>query len=269
MKRPILVLVLMTLAIASIASAHDLFLKLDSYFLKPNTNGVVRLLNGTFNRSDGVVARDRFRDVSLVANGSRSNAESFSWRNEDKTTLLEFQTGAPGTYLVGASTQPREIDLKAADFNDYLAHDGIPDTLAERRRDNELGKDVRERYSKHVRAVFQVGDKLTDDYKTPLGYPVEIIPQQNPYALKVGRTLTVLCTLDGEPLKNQFVIAGWESRSGKIQTLTARTDSKGLANFMLKEAGNWYVKLIQMTRLADATLNYESKWATLTFAIRN
>ena len=270
MKRTIIVLVLMTLASASIASAHDLFLKLDSYFLKPNANGVVRLLNGTFNRSDGVVARDRFRDVSLVAIGSRrSNAESFSWRNEDKTTLLEFQTGAPGTYLVGASTKPREIDLKAADFNDYLDHDGIPDTLAERRRDNELGKDVRERYSKHVRAVFQVGDKLTDDYKTPLGYPVEIIPQQNPYALKVGQTLTVLCTLEGEPLKNQFVIAGWESRSGKIQTMTARTDSKGLANFMFKEAGNWYVKLIQMTRLADATLNYESKWATLTFAIRN
>lgn len=270
MKRIIIALLLMTLATASIASAHDLFLKLDSYFLKPNTNGVVRLLNGTFNRSDGVVARDRFRDVSLVANGSRrSNAESFSWRNEDKTTLLEFQTGAPGTYLVGASTKPREIDLKAADFNDYLDHDGIPDTLAERRRDNELAKDVRERYSKHVRAVFQVGDKLTDDYKTPLSYPVEIIPQQNPYALKVGQTLTVLCTLEGEPLKNQFVIAGWESRSGKLQTMTARTDSKGLANFMLKEAGNWYVKLIQMTRLADATLNYESKWATLTFAIRN
>ncbi len=64
----------------------------------------------------------------------------------------------------------------------------------------ELGKDIRERYSKHVRAIFQVGDKLTDDYKLPLGYPVEIIPQQNPYALKAGQTLTVLCTRDGQPL---------------------------------------------------------------------
>jgi Domain of unknown function (DUF4198) len=258
------------LLIASIASGHDLFLKLDSYFLKPNAFGVVRFLNGTFNRSDGLIARDRFRDVSLIANGSRrSGAESFSWRDEDKTTVLEFQTSAPGTYLVGSSTKPREIDLKAADFNEYLEHDGIPDTLAERRRDNELGKDVRERYSKHVRAVFQVGDQLTDDYKKPLGYPVEIIPQQNPYALKVGQNLTVLCTLDSEPLKNQFVIAGWESRSGNLQTVTARTDNKGLASFALKGAGTWYVKLIHMTRLTDATLNYESKWATLTFAIRN
>lgn len=84
--------------------------------------------------------------------------------------------------------------------------------------------------------------EFTNDYKMPLGYPVEIIPQQNPYALKVGQALTVLCTLEGEPLKNQFVIVGWESRSGKLQTMTARTGNKGLANFMLKGAGNWYVK---------------------------
>lgn len=270
MKRTILVLLVLILSTASVASGHDLFLKLESYFLKANASGVVRLLNGTFARSDGLVARDRFQDVSLIANGSRrSGAESFSWSDEEKTTLLKLQTGAPGTYLVGVSTKPREIDLKAADFNDYLDHDGIPDTLAERRRDKELDKNVRERYSKHVRAVFQVGDQLTDDYKTPLGYPVEIIPQQNPYSLKAGQTLTVLCTLDGEPLKNQFVIAGWESRDGKLRTLTARTDRRGIANFVLKEAGNWYVKLIQMTRLSDPTLNYESKWATLTFAIKD
>lgn len=269
MKRTILVLLLAIFCSTVVASAHDLFLKLDTYFLKPNATASVHFLNGTFTNSDGLVARERFRDVSLVANGSaKTGIDNFSWSDEAKTTKLGFQTGAPGTYLVAASTKPREIDLKAAEFNDYLDHDGIPDTLAERRRDNELAKDVRERYSKHVRAIFQVGDKLTDDYKTPLGYPVEIIPQQNPYALKVGQTLTVLCTLDGQPLKNQFVIAGWESRSGKLQTMDTRTDGNGQANFRLKGAGKWYVKLINMTPVADSKINYESKWATLTFEIR-
>jgi uncharacterized GH25 family protein len=269
MKRTITFVLLTLFAPAIVASAHDLFLKLDSYFLKSDSRAHVRLLNGTFSRSDGVVARDRFGDVSLVAHGSRSSgAESFTWHDEGKTTLMEIQTRAAGTYLVGASTKPKEIDLKAADFNDYLDHDGIPDTLADRRRDAELDKDVRERYSKHVRAVFQVGDKLTDDYKLPLGYPVEIIPQQNPYALHAGQTLTVLCTHAGQPLGNQFVIAGWESPSGKLQSITTRTDQSGLAHFKLVAAGKWYVKLIQMSKLADEKLNYESKWATLTFAIR-
>ena len=269
MKRTVTFTLITLFASALVASAHDLFLKLDSYFLEPNTRAHVRLLNGTFNRSDGLVARDRFHDISLVAHGDRkTGAESFSWRDEGKTTLMEIQTLEPGTYLVAASTKPREIDLKAAEFNDYLDHDGIPDTLADRRRDGELGKDVRERYSKHVRAIFQVGNKLTDDYKLPLGYPVEIIPQQNPYALKAGQTLTVLCTLDGQPLGNQFVVAGWESVGGKMQSTTTRTNQSGLAHFKLRAAGNWYVKLIQMSKLADEKLNYESKWATLTFAVR-
>lgn len=266
MRRISLILVVLTFAVA--ASAHDLFLRLDSYFLQPHSVAVVRFLNGTFSRSDGAIARDRFRDVSLISNGSRqSGVEVFLWRDEEKTTLMEIQTKDAGTYLVGASTKPREIDLKAADFNDYLKHDGIPDTLAERQRTKELNKDVRERYSKHVRAVFQVGDRLTDDYKQPLGYPVEIIPQQNPYALKAGHTITVLCTLEGKPLANQFVMAGWESRDGK--PLATRSDRNGLARFKLKAAGKWYVKLIHMTPVAEPQLNYESRWATLTFEIRN
>lgn len=147
-------------------------------------------------RSEGAVARDRLHDASLISNGSRqSGVPVFSWRDEEKTTLMEIQTSDPGTYLVGAATKAKEIDPKAADFNDYLQHDGIPDTLTERRRNKELNKDVRERYSKHVLAVFQVGDKLTDDYKQPVGYPVEIIPQQNPYALKTGQTISVVCLL--------------------------------------------------------------------------
>lgn len=268
MRRAICVLTLGL--VASVAAGHDLFLKLDSYFLKPNSTAVVRLLNGTFTRSDGLVARERFRDISVVANGARrAGADSFTWRDEDKTTSMEIQTGEPGTYVVGASTNPREIDLKAAEFNDYLSHDGIPDTLAERRQDGELQKDVRERYSKHVRAIFQAGDKLTEDYKVALGYPVEIIPQQNPYRLKAGETLTVMCTRDGEPLKSQFVMAGWESAGSRLHTLTTRTDRKGLARIKLRGAGKWYVKLIHMTKLADPKLNYESKWATLTFAIKN
>lgn len=269
MRRKLLIPVLLAVVLCSTAVAHDLFLKLDSYFLRPNSRATVRLLNGTFLKSDGAVARERFQDVSLVAPGVASSSEELiDWRDEGKTTVMEIETGAPGTYVVGVSTRSREISLKAADFNDYLSHDGIPDTLLVRKKDGELGKDVRERYSKHVRAIFQVGNKLTDDYKKPLGYPVELIPQQNPYSLKAGDTITVLCTLGGQPLANQFLLAGWATRAGKLHTISARSDSKGLARIKLSVAGKWYVKFIHMTPLAETDLNYESKWASLTFEIK-
>ncbi len=254
----------------AVASAHDLFMKVDSYFLRPNSKASVRLLNGTFQKSDGLIARDRFRDFSLYAPDlSGPISESVTWRDEGKTTVMDVKTGGPGTYLAGVSTKPREIALKAPEFNDYLRHDGIPDTLAERKKHNELNKDVRERYSKHVRAVFQVGNKLSDHYRRQLNYPAEIIPQQNPYALKVGDTMSVLCAVDGQPVPNQFVMTGWESRDGKLHLLNARTNAGGLATFKLAGAGKWYVKFIHMTPLLHADLNYESKWASLTFEVSN
>lgn len=270
MKRKTMMAFAIALLVTTVASAHDLFMKLDSYFLKPNSRASVRLLNGTFQKSDGLVARERFRDISLFAPDLGGPiGQSLTWRDEGKTTVMEITTGGSGTYLAGVSTKPREIDLKAAEFNDYLQHDGVPDTLAERTKLNELTKDVRERYSKHVRAIFQVGEKLSDDYKRQLNYPAEIIPQQNPYALKVGDTITVLCTLEGQPIPNQYVMAGRESHDGRLHLLDARTDVNGFARIRLAGAGQWYIKFIHMTPLSDPNLNYESKWASLTFEIRN
>src|SRR5687767_6766053 len=64
-RRLSIAVVLALLSAVITASAHDLFLKLDSYFLKPNSTASVRLLNGTFAASDGVVSRERFRAISL------------------------------------------------------------------------------------------------------------------------------------------------------------------------------------------------------------
>ena len=186
MKRLLLLVATVSL-IATAGYAHDLFLKLDTYFLQPNSKATVRLMNGTFQQSDGAVARERLRDLNLTSSGGQGrwatmsdprDTNSVAWRTEGKTAIVELQTLGAGTYLVGASTHPREIELKAADFNDYLKHDGIPDTLAARTRDGELNKDVRERYSKHVTAIFQVGDKRTDGYNWIPYYSVAIVPQQ-------------------------------------------------------------------------------------------
>jgi hypothetical protein len=41
-----------------------------------------------------------------------------------------------------------------------------------------------------------------------------------------------------------------------------------VAQVTLDAAGKWYVKFIHMARANRAGLDYESKWATLTFEIR-
>lgn len=255
--------------IATVGRAHDLFLKLDSYFLSPNSKAIVKVLNGTFKDSDGAVARDRVVNLSLLGPGlSASSGDSVIWRAEEKMSVMELQTGAPGTYVIGISTKTRENTRTGAEFNKFLEDDGMPDVLAARRKNNELDKGATQRYSKYVRAIFQVGDTLSDDYKKSLNHPIELIPQKNPYSLNPGDSVSVLCVLNGKPLANQFVTAGWEAKDGTLHSVNARADSKGVARFKLASTGKWFVKTIHMEKVSQPGLDYESKWATLTFELK-
>lgn len=269
MRKKIFSTLLLAAFLALPVFAHDLFLKLDDYFLQPNSKAAVKILNGSFQTSEGAVSFERLNDVSVVApGGAVTHPRETDFTKDDKTSFLNLQTGASGTYVVGLSTKFREIDLKAADFNEYLAEDGIPDVLEQRKRSGELEKDVRERYTKHVKAIYQVGNAKTDDYKKILGYPVEIVPQANPYKLKAGKTLEVLCLKDGKPIANQLVMAGREEGTNLKVVPDTRTDSNGIAKIKLSGVGKWYIKFINMTPATEKSLNYESKWATLTFAIK-
>jgi uncharacterized protein DUF4198 len=258
------------LLVASVVWAHDLFLKLDTYFLEPHTRVRIPVLNGTFAKSEGLVAPERLADISVVFPEGRTRlSAATAWgRGRDSTSLLSLELRAPGTYVVGVSTRPREIDLGAEDFNAYLAEDGLPDVLEARRRDNEVDKSARERYSKHVKAVFQVGQARSDGFSAALGYAAEIVPLANPYVIDPGERLLVRCLVDGRPVGNQMVLWGGEREGHALSQRSTRTDSNGVAEVTLDAAGRWYVKFVHMVRATQPELDYESKWATLTFEIR-
>lgn len=269
MKSILIRTTLLSLLLVVAASAHDMFLKFDSYFLAPDSQAQAQLLNGEFNQSENVITRDRMRDVSLLSPAGLTHPPESDWSDEGKTSLLRLRTGAAGTYVAGTSTKPKELSMKAADFNRYLQLEGVIDTFVERRKNKQLNLPATERYSKHVKAVFQVGEERTETYKTPLGYPVEIIPQQNPYELKIGGTLAALCVRDGKLLANQYALYGVQAPGQmRFTTLKTRTDKDGVVRIPLSGAGRWYIKFIHMTQVNEPPVNYESRWATLTFELK-
>jgi uncharacterized GH25 family protein len=170
--------------------------------------------------------------------------------------------------VVGASVRPNRIALTGPQFNDYLKEDGILDVLEARTRDHQLERPARERYSKHVKAVFQVGDARTGSFNTVLGYPAEIVPLENPYALPPGGELGVRCLVDGQPAAHQIVLWGGEGSSGPIAQHSLRTEADGTARIKLDAPGRWYVKFVHMVPVSEPEYDYESKWATLTFQVR-
>ncbi|OAV45767.1 hypothetical protein A3850_002490 [Lewinella sp. 4G2] len=262
-----------------------MFLKLDTYFLPQDKLVSLELFNGTFEESENVITRDRMQDVSILGNGKRRTVDTSQWSEVGMATVLTFKTGAPGTYVAGVSTRARSIEMDAEAFNGYLEHDGILDLLAERKADPARHTDAVERYSKHVKTIFQVGDKLTDDWATPLGYPIEFVPQSNPYSLKPGDEMQVQLLFDGAPLGDQLVYLGNDHAHGHAHTDAhehehaedgghshagieqMRTDANGMITAKLPSEGVWYLRTINLVPINEPGLTHESNWATLTFEL--
>lgn len=268
LRRSLVTTVLLLVAVPLLA--HDMFLRLGQFFVAPNTTVNVRLLNGTFVLSENSIAPDRLADIAVVSPTGRAKIDVAQWNATGDTSVFPMRTGAAGTYVVGVSTKPRVLEMSGAEFNAYLKDDGIPDELAARRAQKRLDARARERYEKHVKALVQVGTATSDAFATVLGYPAELVPVQNPYALKVGATLDVRVLVDGKPVANQFVqYGGLTASNGRVAQRNVRSDAAGVIHVPITRTGSYYIKFISMTRIAnDPAADHWSRWGSLTFAVK-
>ncbi|HZK78460.1 MAG TPA: DUF4198 domain-containing protein [Gemmatimonadaceae bacterium] len=270
MKWRYVVAVIAVAGTATVLQAHDFFFRANSFFVTPGATVHLRALNGTFSKSENSITRDRLRDLSVVGPGGHDHPDTASWSTTGDTSVLTVKVGAQGTYVVGASLKPREITLKSPDFNKYLADDGIPDILALRKKKAEMGKDATERYSKHIKALVQAGSKRDGNYATILGYPAELVPLDNPYSVRAGGSIRVRSMVDGKPAGNQLIVSGGRTPAGgRFPERRVHSDASGVARVPLPKSGQWYVKFIHMVPFTGAEkIDYESKWATLTFEVK-
>lgn len=175
--------------------------------------------------------------------------------------LLEQQ----GTYLIGLHTSPKFIELDAEKFTHYLKEEGLTDILELRHARGEAKKAARELYRRCAKTLIQVGNTADETGSTVLGFPLEIIPEQNPYALNAGETLRAKILFQAAPLA-QAQVKIWHKHNGKVKTQLLYTDEQGLVEFSIVPQGSWMISLVKMIEAADkAQADYESFWASLTF----
>ena len=250
-------------------SSHELFLKTDSYFLGEGEAVDLYLFNGTFDKSENVITSDRIVNAKIIGPDFEFNPKDSDYYEEEKVTHLKFTTGNAGSYVAGISTVGRNIELTASEFKEYLEHEGLDRVVKEREGKGISGKAVVEKYSKHVKALLQVSNETSDEYMSELGYPIEFIPLQNPYELDSGDNIEFQLIYKGEPLANTVVHFGYKSDSEKETKINASiTDENGEFSFELQQPGQWFVATIHMEESTEEGLDYESNWATLTFAFR-
>lgn len=256
------------LAATAALGAHDLLFRLDSYFVEPGSTITVPVFNGTFVKSSNAVARNRLADLSLVGPQGRQAVDRQHWTEVEPQSTATITVGGTGTYVLGAAVQPRMISMTASEFNDYLKEDGIDQALADRTAKGKLNEPAKERYAKYVKALIQVGPTRTATFSTLLGHQAEIVPVENPFAIAVGGTLAVRALVMGKPLARYALFASGRAGESDIPVQRVETDAQGIARIRITHAGAWYVKFIHMEEVTDGTATHESRWATLSFAVR-
>lgn len=250
------------LSSSATALAHDLWL-LPSPEL--SRRQVVFVTQGmVFGESDSAPDVNRFlrRQVHLP---SGAVVDLTSGRPSRTAGVMTFEAAETGTYVIGLESQPKVFELEAKVFNSYLVTDGMPHIYNQRSKDGTLDRSARERYGKSVKALWKNGEGK-GDFGRVLGHRLELVPLDNPFTRKPGDTLRIKVLHHSQPVAGARV--GWQlPESGDEPNGYTRSNGDGVAYVPISQTGPMSIRLTHMTQPKTKEFEWESFWATVTFAI--
>lgn len=268
MKNKLLPVILMLFFSAS-AFAHEYWLEPDKFFLAPDEKTAVRLFVGDGLKKEEekpfqISRTNLFRLFSL-----KNDSDLKKMAANEAMPIYNFSAGSSGDYLLALERNWSYIKLDAQKFEDYLREDGMEYVIGEREKLGERAMEGRERYSRFIKTILQVGERRGVTYKKKVGLKMEIIPLENPYSKKRGDQLKLQILFDGKPLADKSVFA--DSRDGEQSTnQKLKTDSNGKIVVKLERSGVWLIRLVFMRRCEQdcAETDWESYWGAFSFGVK-
>jgi uncharacterized GH25 family protein len=248
------------LAAASAARAHDFWIEPSAYAPAPGQRVAVRLRVADHFPGDPF-PRNKARIERFAVLGGGSEAAVPGIEGGDPAGYLV--AGKPGIYQVVYDSNHASIDLTGEKFEKHLAEQGLERISEARKKNGESAAGAREIYSRSVKALLAVGGG-GEGYDRPAGLPLELIPEKNPFLLAPGSELPVRLLFQGRPLAGARVEARNPRNAG--ETVSGRTDREGRIRLRFASGGPWLVKAVHMIPAPkESGADWESFWASLTF----
>lgn len=258
-------LVLLTLMVSSMVIAHEFWMAPSSYLLKQNeTFGFNCYAGEDFKEAVWAKRKDRTLQVFQY---HLSNKKDITPVFKEKDSLaIRMKISEKGNHLIALRSIPSYIELDPTLFKTYLLEDGMMNIVEYRKKNGLEKKRSREFYQRCAKSLLMVDGLLDSSYKINTGMPLEIIPQQNPYAVKVNDSLEVFVSFMGKALKN-YQVRSWCKKEGKLLVKAFyKTNTKGYAKIPLSSKGEWMISLVKMElHLNSNKADYDSYWGSYTF----
>lgn len=160
------------------------------------------------------------------------------------------------------------FDVAGSDVVGAIFHNGVWTKLKDGKWENKPRSEVKGEVDYSTESV-KYAVSLFDHHLQPkaLGYPLEIVPEQNPLHMKEGDSVTVKVLLNGKPLEgakitNDYVNLGDDA----YQT----TDSEGKATLLIRNEGlNVFEVGYRSDHPNKAVADKQSLSATFSFVLHN
>ena len=244
------------------ADAHDYWLQADKFQLNAGEPLIVHL-----NMGDAL-------NVEEEKAHQAERTERFELRLEDDVRDLASATPeghqpvftdtlpTSGAFLFTLVRNVAQVELSAAEFDEYLAHEGLRGAHSGRATE-------RERYWRFLKLLGRVGpDDETDLHHRFTGAQFEIVLLQNPFTLGADDEQIVQLLFETKPLPDATVSALHRGADGVLTRLTATTDSRGVARFKLAQPGMWLIRSVYLRPCKGCKdVDWESFWAAYSFAL--
>ena len=267
--------ILLALAASATVVAHEFWIAPAMWQVAPGQRATILINVGDrFPDATSFTAPERIDSVRLVGPAEETPIPPPFRRDKNSLAASVRVPMTPGTYIGVVVIKPRFIEIKAADFERYLTHEGLDAVIAGRARAGESTRPGRERYSRFGKTLIRVGDAQAGANATrPVGLRIELVPLTDPTTVKPGERCRFRLLFDGKAVAGARVGAIFASaKAGPDEwPLTARTGAEGEVEFTLNDRGPWLVRSVHMVRRSSEggaeAADWESYWASLSFAL--
>jgi uncharacterized GH25 family protein len=263
------IIFLISFCAAAPASTHDFWLQPNEYWVSPaaQTPMTVQVGHGPFRQRSPIPLTRITRFQAFGPGGEVTDMRGHLQLGE-KAMDGELQFSGVGTYVLVLETDNRaQSHLPAIRFNDYLKVEGLTPALEQRARTQRMQEDGSENYSRCAKSIVQVGPAGSSQLQVlkPIGLPLEIVPEQSPYAEPRPSSLPVRVIYEGQPLAGALVkLTNLDQDDAPFETHV--TDQAGRATFGMPGSGSWLLNVIWTKVLPKSReTDFETTFSSLSF----
>jgi uncharacterized GH25 family protein len=255
---------LLTIALAASSLAHDTWLIPDRFVVARDTLVLLDLTSGmAFPALETSIKPERLERALCRVAGHTFEVTAFS--PASKSLRFKARLVEPGVATFWVELKPRSLQLTADKVQEYIDEIDAPRAIREAWANARRPRRWREVYTKHSKTFVRVGELPSPrSWAEPVGMRLEIVPERDPTALRVGDEFPVRVFKDGAPMAGFPLGIVFEGSSkGRIE----KTNAEGRVTFRLDRKGRCLLRGTDLRKASQAGVDWESDFTTMTIRI--